>query len=211
MQIDLFEPRRTASLQFEISEVKSNQHLADELTTTLFESYKSKSGDKNIAPYQQSNSQLCGADRDSIISHEKDRWSEIFCGAKIVGGILAAHRFAPSFLPQEIAKKGLLTYSKTTGMQYVVIGAPTPAQYLKELKGRYTASCIGGFAAGWTASAVGDAVFFPHEQYMEGSFVGDLSGIALGIMVPGWKTKTLLVTGAHMLGKWIDHYRQPKV
>ncbi len=190
--------------------VSTNQRLADEMAGRFFHIEPAPyEGEKRIAPEMKNNPQLPGKDSHAIVDHEKERWSSIFECTKWAGGVVAAHRWAPQCMPSEVPPAALLQWKQKTGQHFIYFGGKTHAELVKEMKARYTAACIGSMVVGWTAGHVADRVFFPHDQYMEATLAGDIAGIAMAIAVPGWRSKALLVAGTHILGKTIDHWRQP--
>lgn len=178
--------------------VDFHQHLADDTAVRQF-SQKPEPGHIEFAH----------SEKDLITERETARWSTIFETLKCTGGIYSAYRWAPDFMPPPPAPAGLLGWRKTAGVDRIVFGGPTRAEILKQMKAGYTASCMGGMVAGWTVSHLGDRLFFPREQYMEGAAAGDLAGLYMALIVPGWKQKTALVAATHLIGKSIDHWRQP--
>jgi len=173
-----------------------NQRLADRAANRFFQlAYE-------VTPVSR-------AQTDSITEHEKSRWTTILEAAKWTAGIYSAHRWGPQFVPPLQQPAALLDWKRKTGVDYIFVGGPTRAELAKQARNRYVALCMGSMAAGWTLSHITDRVVFPRDQYMEAGMAGDLAGIALGVMVPGWQRKTALIAGTHLIGKTIDHWRQP--
>ncbi len=190
--------------------VTGNQILADRIVSHFFEpALKHVPSANPQSPYLSPNRQLPGKDSADIIEHEKERWSSIFECIKLGAGVFAAHRWAPQSMPKVTAAAYLST-KNPTGVHQILYSGPSHAELVKEMKARYTATCVGGMAAGWVASHLADRVLFPHDQYMEATLAGDLSGIGLAIAVPGFPRKAALVAASHLLGKTIDHWRQPQ-
>ncbi len=186
----------------------TNQYLADQIAVRCFDAQST--GAKRWAPYQKPNEQLNGMHCADIEKHEKQRWASIFECLKLGVGVYAGHRWAPQFLPPRPAPSALIGSKFPTGVDHIFYAGPSQAELLKEMKARYTATCIGGMAAGWAVSHVADQILFPHDQYMEATLAGDVGGIGLAIVVPSLRAKAALVVGTHLLGKTIDHWRQPQ-
>lgn len=184
------------------------QHLVDSVAIRQF-SFKNiparsaLSEEPTALKFEQS-------ERESIIEHEKTRWTSIFETLKWGGGIYAAYRWAPQFMPPATAVDGLLTWKRQSGVDYIVFGGPTRSEILKQMKARYTVTCMGGMAAGWAASHVADQLCFARDQYMECAVAGDLAGIGLALVVPGWRQKAASVAASHLIGRAVDHWRQPQ-
>jgi hypothetical protein len=202
---------RFTSSSGEFSEVVSlNQLLADRIASHCFEPALKHGRSANLQPpYLSPNRQLPGKDSADIIEHEKQRWSSIFECIKLGAGVIAAQRWAPQHMPK-VTPLAYLTAKNPTGVHQMLYSGPTHAELVREMKARYTATCVGGMAAGWFASHLADKILFPHDQYMEATLAGDLSGIGLAIAVPGFPKKAALVAASHLLGKTIDHWRQPQ-
>lgn len=196
------------------------QHFADGRAQHLFDSidfanygrrnFDSKAPAYNCVPDDAQRSythELPATNPKAIIEHEKRVWSSRFECAKWLGGVYAAHRWAPQCMPPEISPT-LIDWQKEAGFQHLYFGGPTHSEVLKELKSRYVAKCIGSMALGWTASHLTDNILFPEDQYLEGTLVGDVSGIALAIKLTDWRRKALAVAATHFVGKTIDHWFQ---
>ncbi len=196
------------SLEQRPEPVTVNQRFADEITNHYF-ALKASSPQRANLPYEKDNPLLAGMDNADIIEHEKKRFASGFELLKWAGGVAAAGKFGPNCMPKEIPPAALLEWKKITGEQHIVIGSQSHSEMLKELKNKYVATCIGGMAAGWTASHAMDVLLFPKDQYLEATFVGDAAGIGLALVAPGWRQKALFVAGTHLLGKTVDHFWQP--
>lgn len=205
----LVKPSEYCSSSEDFSETATfNQHLADRIAGRFFEmAFEHVS---SAPPYMSPNRQLPGKDSADIIEHEKERWSSVFQCLVAGAGVLAAHRWAPQCVPPKVTPLAFLPAKNPTGVHHMLYTGPTHAELVKEMKARYVATCVGGMAAGWAASYLSDRVLFPHDQYMEATLAGDLSGIGLAIVVPGFPKKAALVAATHLLGKTIDHWRQPQ-
>ncbi len=201
----LFQPERQEQ---RAESITLNQRFADEIASHYFESKGLLLPRANL-PYQKDNPLLRGMDKVDIIEHEKKSFSSRFELLKWAGGIAAAGKFGPNCMPKEVSPTALLEWKKKTGEQHVVFGSQSHSEMVKELKLKYVATCIGGMAAGWAASHTLDSLLFSQDQYLEGTLVGDVAGIGLAIVVPGWRQKALYVAGTHLLGKTVDHFWQP--
>ena len=198
-------PWQTTNSDDDCGLVSLHQHLADSAAARHFK-YQNM---PCLQSLKQPPTEVAAADRESITELERARWSSIFETLKWGGGIYAAHRWAPEFMPPLPAPTGLLDWKRNAKIDRIVFGGPTKSEILKQMKARYTVTCMGGMVAGWTASHLADQLFFPRDQHMEYSIAGDLTGIGLALIVPGWKQKAALVTASHLIGKSIDHWRQP--
>jgi len=197
--------------QFGSNESKTrSQHLADDVVRRLFDvKVTAQPNPKPPPPYELPGPQIKERDAGAIVEHEKKSWSSRFECVKWAGGVYAAHRWAPQYMPAETPPAALLGWKKANGAQQIAFGGITHAELTKELKARYIATCIGSMAAGWTVSHAADDLFFSHDQYLEGTLACDVLGIGLAITVPDWRRKAVLVAGTHLLGRTIDHWRQP--
>jgi hypothetical protein len=200
-------PWQVKDLDDDSGPVSFHQHLADSAAARHFKCLNTAALDS----LTQIPDKFAAADRDSITELERARWSSIFETLKWGGGIYAAHRWAPEFVPPLPAPAGLLDWSRNAKIDRIVFGGPTKSEILKQMKARYTVTCMGGMVAGWTASHLADQLFFPRDQHMEGAIAGDLTGIAMALIIPGWKQKAALVTASHLVGKSLDHWRQPNI
>lgn len=190
-------------------ETTANQRLADEITIHYFEMKSSGKSDYTLPAYKRDNTLFPGMDKIEIVEAEKSRCSSLFEGAKWIGGVCSAYKWAPQCMPKEIPPAALIEWKKKTAEQYIFFGSKSHAEMVKELKLRYVSTCIGSMILGWTASHAVDRMLFPRDQYLEGSLIGDATGIGLAIVVPGWRNKALLVTASHLIGKTLDHWQQP--
>lgn len=200
---------RFESQQALSDETTLNQRLADEIAGHYFAMKSSGKCDSNLPVYKKDNQLLPGMDTIEIIEAEKSHSSAMFEGAKWIGGVCAAYKWAPQCMPKEIPPAGLIEWKKKTAEQHIVFGSKSHAETVKELKLKYVSTCVGSMILGWTASHALDRMLFAGDQYLEGTLMGDAAGIGLAIVVPGWRNKALLVTAAHLLGKTIDHGQQP--
>ena len=190
-------------------ETTASQRLADELTCHYFEMESSGKVDHNLSVYKKDNPLFPGMDKIEIVEAEKSHCSALFEGAKWIGGVYSAYKWAPQCMPKEIPPAALIEWKKKTAEQYIFFGSKSHAEMVKELKLRYVSTCVGSMILGWTASHAVDRMLFARDQYLEGSLIGDAAGIGLAIVTPGWRNKALLVTASHLLGKTIDHWQQP--
>jgi hypothetical protein len=192
-----------------------NEHLADEIAHHCFEPMLAQKQEstssryKTAPPYLKDNPLLPGMDNVDIFEAEKTRTASMFECAKWAAGVYSSYKWAPQFLPEEVSTNALLGLKKKAGEEFIVFGSKTRSEILKELKLRYIATCVGSMVVGWTASHAMDRIMFPRDQYLEGTLVGDVVGIGLAIGIPNWRAKAMCVTGTHLLGKTIDHWRQP--
>lgn len=191
-------------------ETTLNQFLADEIASKRFDVQHLPDRKKWVPTYMKDNPLLPGMDNFDIVDHEKQRWSSIFECTKWAGGVYAAYKWAPQFMPKEIPPSALIAWKKRTGEEHIVFGSKSHSELLKELKLKYIATCVGSMAVGWTANHALDRLLFPKDQYLEGTLLGDAAGIWLAIAVPGWRNKAMLVAGLHLAGKTVDHWQQPK-
>lgn len=199
-----------------------NEHLADEIAHLCFEPVFAQKQENTSAqwktapyktppPYLKDNPLLPGMDNIDIFEAEKTRTASMFECTKWAAGVYSSYKWAPQFLPEEVSTNALLGLKKKAGEEFIVFGSKTRSEILKELKLRYIATCVGSMAVGWTASHAMDRIIFPRDQYLEGTLVGDVVGIGLAIGIPNWRAKAMCVAGTHLLGKTIDHWRQPVI
>jgi hypothetical protein len=197
-----------------------NEHLADEIAHLCFEpvfAHKQENTStqcrtapyKTAPPYLKDNPLLPGMDKIDIFEAEKTRTASMFECAKWAAGVYSSYKWAPQFLPEEVSANALLELKKKAGEEFIVFGGKSRSEILKELKLRYIATCVGSMVVGWTASHAIDRIIFPRDQYLEGTLVGDVVGIGLAIGIPNWRSKAMCVAGTHLLGKTVDHWRQP--
>ncbi|PZM86131.1 MAG: hypothetical protein DKT66_01650 [Candidatus Melainabacteria bacterium] len=200
--------------------VTMNEHLADEIAHLCFEPMFAQKQEntsakyrtapyKTAPPYLKDNPLLPGMDNIDIFEAEKTRTASIFECAKWTAGVYSSYKWAPQFLPEEVPTNALLKLNKKAGEEFIVFGSKSRSEILRELRLRYIATCAGSMAVGWAASHAIDRIMFPRDQYLEGTLVGDVAGIGLAIGIPKWRVKAMCVAGTHLLGKAIDHWRQP--
>lgn len=197
-----------------------NERLADEIAHLCFEPVFAQKQEntsaqcktapyKTLPPYLKDNPLLPGMDNIDIFEAEKTRTASIFECTKWAAGVYSSYKWAPQFLPEEVSSNALLGLKKKAGEEFIVFGSKSRSEILKELKLRYIATCVGSMVVGWTASHAMDRIIFPRDQYLEGTLVGDVVGIGLAIGIPKWRAKAMCVAGTHLLGKAVDHWRQP--
>jgi len=125
--------------------------------------------------------------RRAIFESEKWRWKGAETVLSVLAGGWAANKFALDF------------------------ATPIPGYTKQMLRDKAIAH---SFGATLSASILGygiDQLIAPSEMKMEGTVVADcVIAPVISLLPIAWKPKAGLMLGAHELGRFIDHYRQPK-
>lgn len=129
--------------------------------------------------------------RKELREMARDRWNNFYDLGKSAVGATMAYRFGPNLAPT------------------VPPGVADRASELIRARRTGIGRAIGPLAAGWVAGYAADKLLFSKDQTMEFTIAGDIAGLGIAFTPFNWRVKAAAILGSHLLGKTIDHFRQP--